>query len=170
MDHAPAPLEGRRGPQSPGLDGAACPGAGRHDLHLQAPDRGIRLTALARPESVVLVRRAVAALAEAQRFPPARVDDVKLAVTEACTNVVRHAYSGGEGTLEVAVIPGDGSLEVVVADRGGGLRPDASGGGTGLGLPLIAALANTLEIQNRPGSGTGVRMCFGAAGDTLQAA
>ena len=68
-----------------------------------ATDCDIRLTLPARAETMALVRHVVGALAEALHMPPGMVEDVRLAVTEACTNVVRHAYAGRDGALEVEV-------------------------------------------------------------------
>jgi anti-sigma regulatory factor (Ser/Thr protein kinase) len=124
----------------------------------------IRLTLPARAGNVVLVRHVVGALAEALKMPPALVEDVKLAVTEACTNVVRHAYSGREGPIEVEVEPQGDSLTVVVMDHGEGIRPNPSAGGPGLGLPLIAALAHQLEIEHEPERGSRISMQFRSAG------
>jgi anti-sigma regulatory factor (Ser/Thr protein kinase) len=125
----------------------------------------IRLTLPARAENVVLVRRVVAALAEGLGLPRALIEDIKLAVTEACTNVVRHAYSGREGPLEVYVEPADGEcLAVVVIDHGHGIRPNPASDGPGLGLPLIAALTAQLEIEHAPDRGSRVSMQFRPAG------
>ncbi len=111
-----------------------------------------------------MVRRVVAALAEGLAMPPALVEDVKLAVTEACTNVVRHAYQGAEGPLEVRVEPKGNCLTVVVTDHGTGIRPNPASDGAGLGLPLIAALASQLEIEDVPDAGSCVRMSFNPPG------
>jgi anti-sigma regulatory factor (Ser/Thr protein kinase) len=121
----------------------------------------IRLTLAARAENVVLIRRVVGALAETVSMPPMRIEDIKLAVTEACTNVVRHAYAGRPGTLDVAAaVDGDG-LEVIVTDEGDGIRPHAQAeGGAGLGLPLMAAVAHEFEIDQTRAQGTRVRMSF----------
>jgi serine/threonine-protein kinase RsbW len=136
------------------------PGHMEHD-----PACDVRLTLPARAENVVLVRHVVGALAEALRMPPHLIDDVKLAVTEACTNVVRHAYAGREGPLEVHLEPEDGDcMTIVVTDRGQGIRPSPSEGGPGLGLPLIAALAHQLEIEHEPDRGSRVSMRFRAGG------
>ena len=125
----------------------------------------IRLTLPARPENVVLVRHVVGALAEALRMPASMVDDVKLAVTEACTNVVRHAYAGSEGPLDVHVEPADDdALTVVVSDHGRGMAPRPGGEGAGLGLPLIAALTDRFEIEHADDHGSRVSMHFGGAG------
>src|SRR3954447_14316840 len=118
--------------QRPGLPDEASPSsAGRHAKPVKDGPRPapaeceIRLTLPARAENVALVRHVVGALAEAVHLSPAVVEDVKLAVTEACTNVVRHAYAGREGALEVEVEPTqDESLTVVVTDHGRGLQPN----------------------------------------------
>jgi anti-sigma regulatory factor (Ser/Thr protein kinase) len=132
------------------------------------PERGrdsdIRLTMPARAENVALVRHVVAALAESLALPDLLIDDIRLAVTEACTNVVRHAYSGREGPIEVEVEPQGDSLTVVVMDHGEGIRPNPSAGGPGLGLPLIAALAHQLEIEHEPERGSRISMQFRSAG------
>lgn len=124
----------------------------------------VRLDLPARANQVVLARHIMAALAESLRFPVAMVEDVKLAVTEACTNVVRHAYTEDEGRLQVAAAAADGELVVSVMDEGHGLRPvarppDAIGG---MGLPLMAALTQDLAIE-QGGTGTTVRMSFAAS-------
>jgi anti-sigma regulatory factor (Ser/Thr protein kinase) len=125
----------------------------------------IRLTLPARAENVVLVRHVVGALAEALKLPAALVEDIKLAVTEACTNVVRHAYTGREGAIEVQVEPDDSHcLSVVVTDHGHGIRPNPASDGPGLGLPLIAALTSQLEIEHAPDRGSRVSMQFRPAG------
>ena len=68
--------------------------------------------------------------------------DVKLAVTEACTNCVVHAYPNGSGenaVFEVEADPGEDELLVIVRDYGRGISPNTESPGLGLGLPLIAA-------------------------------
>jgi anti-sigma regulatory factor (Ser/Thr protein kinase) len=123
----------------------------------------IRLTLAARAENVVLIRRIIGTLAETAALPRMRVDDVKLAVTEACTNVVRHAYGSRQGTLDVTAAVGDGGLEVIVTDDGDGIRPHAqASGGAGLGLPLMASVAHEFEIEQSRSRGTRVRMSFAA--------
>ncbi len=126
-----------------------------------ASDCDIRLTMPASAENVALVRHVLGAVAEALHMSPQAVDDVKLAVTEACTNVVRHAYAGAAaGSLDVAAAPRPDGLTVVVSDQGCGLRPNPDGGGLGLGLPLMAALSDDLEIEHPPQRGSRLQMCF----------
>ena len=61
----------------------------------------VRLSLSNRAENVLLVRQALSGLAEAVGLDPIALNDVSTAVTEACNNVVLHAYGGGEGPLEV---------------------------------------------------------------------
>jgi serine/threonine-protein kinase RsbW len=121
----------------------------------------VRLSLQARPENVAVVRHVLGAFAEALRLPPELVEDMRLAVTEACTNVVRHAYRDGEdGAIDVLIRPDGDRLELVVSDHGRGLGPTADVTGPGLGLPLIAALADSLELQELPVRGSRVVMSF----------
>jgi serine/threonine-protein kinase RsbW len=124
------------------------------------PDSALRLTIAARPHNVLIIRQVVGALAEAFGLPPGDRYDVQLAVTEACANVVRHAYEDGLGTIEITVTPEEHALRIVVADQGRGLGPNPDGGGAGLGLPMIAALTEKMEIEDVPGAGSRVAMIF----------
>jgi serine/threonine-protein kinase RsbW len=130
------------------------------DRSVAALDSDIRLTLPARPENVAVVRHVLGALTEALGLAPELTDDVRLAVTEACTNVVRHAYTGDEGTIDVVVRPNGEALEVVVTDSGRGIAPSPDTAGPGLGLSLIAALADTLEIERGLGTGSRLVMRF----------
>jgi serine/threonine-protein kinase RsbW len=120
----------------------------------------VRLTLPARPENVAVVRHVVGALSEALDLTPAVTDDVRLAVTEACTNVVRHAYAHRDGTIDVVVRSNGAALDVIVGDSGRGLGPSPDRCGPGLGLPLIAALADSLEIERSAGAGSRLIMSF----------
>jgi serine/threonine-protein kinase RsbW len=132
------------------------------DLPRAAPNRALQMTLPARPENISVVRRLLGALGETLRLDSNLLEDVRLAVTEACTNVVRHAYGEDEhGTMELVVTPSEEGVRVVVGDRGRGLGPSPDTRGPGLGLPLIAALADTVEIERRaPGTGSRVAMSF----------
>lgn len=90
------------------------------------------------------------------------LDRIRLAVTEACANVVRHAYAGDPGTLEVGACLGGRRVVVDVCDAGIGTgegHAQAGPGEGGLGLPLIGMLADRVEITPRD-PGTSVRMIF----------
>jgi anti-sigma regulatory factor (Ser/Thr protein kinase) len=125
-----------------------------------ALDSDITLTLPARPENVALVRHMIGALGAAIRLPDATVDDMRLAVTEACTNVVRHAYSEDDGRIEVVIRPDGDAINVIVSDHGRGIGASPDVSGPGLGLSLIAALADRLEIDHAPQKGSRLLMAF----------
>jgi serine/threonine-protein kinase RsbW len=119
----------------------------------------------ARPEGVGVVRQALAGVADALDFDASVLADMKMAVTEACTNVVVHAYDE-EGMLEVEMLAGEDGLTIVVRDHGSGIQPRPARAGApalGLGLPLIAALSDAFELRGSAGVGTEVRMTFAYA-------
>jgi anti-sigma regulatory factor (Ser/Thr protein kinase) len=118
------------------------------------------LTLPARAENVAVVRHAFGGLGDALDIDDQVLADVKLAVTEACTNVVVHAYPGGDGPMEIAAAIRDGRLAIAVRDEGRGMLPRADSPGLGLGLPLIATLAETLELGRGEDDKTEVRMTF----------
>ena len=123
----------------------------------------VRLTMPARPEGVGVIRQALAGVADALDIDAAILADMKMAVTEAATNVVVHAYDEEEeGVLDVEMLAGEDGLTIVVRDHGSGMSPaqrkrDAPA--LGLGLPVIAALSDAFELRAE-GKGTEVRMRF----------
>ncbi|MDP8968352.1 MAG: ATP-binding protein [Actinomycetota bacterium] len=122
------------------------------DLELKLP---------ARAENVAVVRHAFGGFAEALSVDEQTLADIKLAVTEACTNVVIHAYEDDEvGDLEVDASIDEVRLTVVIRDNGRGIVPRPDSPGLGLGLPLIATLAESLELGRDNGDHTEVRMTF----------
>jgi len=127
--------------------------------------RDLRLSLPATAENVIVVRQAVAGLGEALGLSAARIADLKTVVSEACNNVVLHAYEGEPGPLEVIAEPRFGELEVQISDRGRGFRPRANEGdpSLGLGLPLIAALSDSFEISGGAGHGSRTTIRFGYA-------
>ncbi|MDX6720313.1 MAG: serine/threonine-protein kinase RsbW [Solirubrobacteraceae bacterium] len=123
------------------------------------PDLELKLPA--RAENVAVVRHAFGGFAEVLTVDEQTLADIKLAVTEACTNVVVHAYDDGEpGSLEVDASIDDGRLTVVIRDSGRGIVPRPDSPGLGLGLPLIATLAESLELGTDDRDRTEVRMTF----------
>jgi serine/threonine-protein kinase RsbW len=125
--------------------------------------RELRLTLPATAENVIVVRQAVAGVGEALGLSGSRIADLKTVVSEACNNVVLHAYEGEPGPLEVVAEPRSGELEVQVSDQGKGFRPRANKGdpSLGLGLPLIAALSDSFEISAGAGNGSRTTIRFG---------
>ena len=121
---------------------------------------GLRLTLPARPESVGVVRQALGGVGSALDLDEERLTSVQLAVTEACTNVVRHAYGDEPGPIEVVVRAGVGRLEVDVRDHGRGITPRPREGSLGLGLPLIAALTERFLIARDREGATVLSMAF----------
>jgi serine/threonine-protein kinase RsbW len=120
----------------------------------------------ARPEGVGVVRQALAGMADALDFEASVLADMKMAVTEACTNVVVHAYDADAGMLEVEMNAVDDGLSIVVRDHGSGIQPRVARSeppALGLGLPLIAALSDSFELKGSAGRGTEVRMTFAYA-------
>lgn len=128
---------------------------------MTAPE--LRLTLPATAENVIVVRQAVAGLGEALGLSGSRIADLKTVVSEACNNVVLHAYEGKPGPLELIAAPNSRELEVQVADHGKGFRPRANDGdpSLGLGLPLIAALSDSFEISGGAGHGSRTTIRFG---------
>jgi anti-sigma regulatory factor (Ser/Thr protein kinase) len=118
------------------------------------------LTLPARAENVAVVRHAFGGLGDALDIDDQVLADVKLAVTEACTNVVVHAYPDAEGPMEIAASIRDGRLAIAVRDDGRGMLPRPDSPGLGLGLPLIATLSESLELGRGSDDRTEVRMTF----------
>ena len=125
---------------------------------MAAPD--LVLTLPARAENVAVVRHAFGGLGDALDIEDQVLADVKLGGPGACTKCVVHAYRGGEGPMEAAAGGRDGRLSVAVRDEGRGMLPRPDSPGLGLGLPLIATLAETLELGTGDSERTEVRMTF----------
>ena len=138
-------------------DPGNAPGRDAASEHVN-PD--LELVLPARPENVAVVRHALGGFGDAYDVPDQALADIKLAVTEACTNVVVHAYPDSEGPLGVSAWLDGDRLTVVVHDEGRGMLPRPDSPGLGLGLPLIATLAETLELGTGSEERTEVRMTF----------
>lgn len=133
------------------------------DDHLMAEPSNVRLQLANRSENVLLVREMLSGVAEAVTLENSDLYDIRTAVTEACNNVVLHAYEGQEGPMEVDLRVSADEVEVVVRDYGVGIRPrirSADESALGIGLPLIQALVHSVEFSDANGSGTVVRMQF----------
>ena len=130
--------------------------------------RAIRLTIPAKPEYITLGRLALTGIARLRAEPLSQevLGDLKLALTEACTNSVRHAYGNSEGTVEILYELYPDKLVVEVADEGEGFeRPSESSrvldadelAEGGLGIAIIEALADEFEIRERERGGSSLR-------------
>jgi serine/threonine-protein kinase RsbW len=122
-----------------------------------------------RPENVLLVRQALTGAASSLELNAIELNDLNTAVTEACNNVVLHAYDGGEGPLEVELYALADGVAVVVSDRGVGFGALSEDDGeddeelpSGLGVHVMQALSRYLQFAPRTGGGTEVRMEFDA--------
>lgn len=120
----------------------------------------VRLELESRPETPALVRAMLRGVAEWLGTDPELLDDLKTAVSEACNNVVLHAYPGGCGPLTVLLYAREGEIQVVVRDRGAGIPPDPPS--PGVGMRVVQALAERATFCSPPGGGTEVSMTFAA--------
>jgi serine/threonine-protein kinase RsbW len=120
----------------------------------------VEIEIAAAASGVPLVRHALRGLLAGLDVPDDVIADIALAVTEACTNAVVHAYPNGGGTINVTASHLDGELDVAVRDHGGGISPRVDTPGLGVGLPVIAAIARSVAIGSPDGGGTEVRMQF----------
>ena len=128
--------------------------------------RTVRLRVPARAEYVALARLALSGLADIVTLPEELLADLKLALTEAVSNSVRHAYEDGGGYVSIAYELRGDALAVEVVDDGKGFDPErplplegeelTEGG---LGIAIIRTIADEFELQSRPGT-RGSRLRF----------
>ena len=127
-------------------------------------DGVVALTIPAKAEYIVLCRLALSGLGRVRALEPGLVADLKLALTEACSNAVRHAYDAQHpGEVEVRYELDDERLSVEVVDEGVGFDPEAAVAGAGdaldeggLGISIIRAIVDELDIKST-GSGSSLR-------------
>jgi serine/threonine-protein kinase RsbW len=128
--------------------------------------RSVRLRIPAKPEYITLVRLALSGLSRLRPLDEETLGDLKLAVTEACSNSVRHGYGNGRsGTVEIVYELQPDRLVVEVVDEGPGFDPEVARARDeelnegGLGIAIIRAVADEFEAGERPGGG-GSRLRF----------
>ena len=128
--------------------------------------RSIRLTIPARAEYITLGRLALTGIAGLRPLSDETLHDLKLALTEACTNSVKHAYGEDGGSVDIVYELLSDRLAVEVGDAGSGFEPGgAHGDGSdeddleegGLGIEIIRALTDEVEIAEREGGGSRLR-------------
>lgn len=119
-------------------------------------------SAAALPESVALLRTAVVEFANSAGVQDPPLGDVKLAVSEAVTNAVIHAYRNDDatGTVDVAADLGADELRIVVSDHGAGFARRDDSPGAGFGLLLMEAMADGVDFRPVQPRGTAVHMSF----------
>ncbi|MGH2906053.1 MAG: ATP-binding protein [Solirubrobacterales bacterium] len=113
----------------------------------------------ARAENLLLVRQAVEGAVRASGAEGQVVDDIKLAVTEACSNVVKYAYRGDAGPLSVQVGFPDGRIAVVITDQGSWDGDSEEEGPSGMGIPIMQSVTRTHDVTT-DAEGTRVTLVF----------
>jgi serine/threonine-protein kinase RsbW len=126
----------------------------------------VRLTIPARAEYITLCRLALTGIARVRELSDEVLSDLKLALTEAASNSVRHAYAGDDaGVVEISYELRPDRLVIEVTDEGEGFDPGEADGPAeelsegGLGIAIIRAIADEVEIGTQPG-GKGSRLHF----------
>lgn len=139
---------------------AARMGSSSDTQAIQERPRGLQMVLPAKSENVAIIRHALAGLAEEIGMDEPGLADLKTVVTEACMNVVVHAYQGQPGPLNVEAEADADGLTVVVRDEGDGINPqaDTERDSLRLGLSLIAALSSSFSISGGLDRGTEVTM------------
>jgi serine/threonine-protein kinase RsbW len=122
----------------------------------------VRLQLESRPQTLTIVRGMLGGVAELLAIDPELLDDLKTAVSEACNNVVLHAYGGAPGPMEVCLFVDEERLRVTVEDQGIGLPDVSPDPSHGIGVSVIRALTEEARFRARAGGGTEVEMDFAA--------
>ena len=104
--------------------------------------------------------KSLVAFARAAGAEPQQCEAVQLAVSEAVTNVVLHAYGDAGGLIHVSARVAGTELWVLVGDDGRGLNAPSRRPGLGQGLALIGAVSDSTAVLRRPSGGTELRLRF----------
>lgn len=121
----------------------------------------VKLVIPAQPEYVGIARLCLSGVAARLHLPYDAVEDLKVALAEACTNAIQHAYGNGEGRVTVSFDLDEARLTIVVSDKGKGFdyrsvarkMPDPEKE-RGLGLYLIRALVDEVDVKSSPEGST----------------
>jgi serine/threonine-protein kinase RsbW/stage II sporulation protein AB (anti-sigma F factor) len=127
---------------------------------MQSVTQSLSVSYEAEPGSVAEARSAAAEFAAAAGANAIQIDAIRLAVSEAVTNAVLHAYRGGPGQIQVTAALAGSELWILVADEGGGMQPETDRPGLGLGLGLISQVCDSMSIVPRSAGGIEVRILF----------
>jgi serine/threonine-protein kinase RsbW len=115
-------------------------------------------------DSVPRAREAMSSFARSAGATDDQLDSIRLAVSEAATNVVVHAYDDDAGRIQLDAGLSSGELWVLISDDGLGMRPEVHSPGLGFGLSLISQVCDKFEIAKRSSGGLEVRMRFALSG------
>ena len=125
------------------------------------------------PEFVGVARLAISGIASRMNFPIEQIEDIKIAVSEICTNVVQHAYEGKRNpfkdTIDIEINSYPDKLEILIKDKGLGFDLKTLGSaeqkkkseekmGLGLGLTFVQTLMDDSEFISKPGQGTTIKI------------
>ena len=135
-------------------------------IDLTANASSILLTIPAKPEYISLCRLALTGLSRLRTLGDETLADLKLALTEACSNSVRHAYPDGNGIVEIRYDLRPDSIVIEVSDSGEGFdfserepRPEEELSEGGLGIAIIRSIADEFELgRNDAGRGSRLRV------------
>lgn len=123
------------------------------------------MTVPCRAEYVGTVRMAVAHAAAGAGFDLEKIDDMKVAVSEACTNILCHAHNTPDFTYEIVWEIDEAKATITVVDKGVGfgvedyIEPHPGElSESGMGLFIIKALMDEVDIESEPGVGTSIKM------------
>ena len=119
----------------------------------------LRITLPAHRDSLSLLRHVVRGFRDAYGVAAATMDDIVLAISEAATNVVVHAYGRRSGAITVVAHSASGLLHILVRDHGCGIAPPNDTPKLGHGLALMNHVAESLEVVGTA-AGTDVKMIF----------
>lgn len=133
----------------------------------------IKLTLPCKPDYVMVARMAISAIANKMEFDIEEIDDIKVAVGEACNNAILHG-GGEDKTYEIRAILGDEYLQIEVEDRGVGFdiekceTPDLDNPKAGgLGIFIIKTLMDYVDVSSSDGEGTTIIMRRNVTNHTL---
>ncbi len=121
-------------------------------------DEELRRSYPAQPWAVAVARDEFAALAERHGATNEQLDDIRLLVSEAVTNAMRHAYPGTPGPVYVMATATGAHITFLISDDGIGPRTRSHNPGAGWGWPLMAALCRRFTVRRRSNGGTEVEM------------
>lgn len=139
---------------------------------MTADARTVRLTIPAKAEYITLCRLALAGISRYRPVPDETLHDLKLALTEACTNSIRHAYDDVEGHVDVLYEIASETLAIEVTDAGEGFTPGREQAEpeemseSGLGLAIIDSLSDEVVIEQLEGRGSRLRFVKRLNGDS----